>query len=289
MSKKKRVRHIDPTRTGLLRRKFLADINKRLAKIVVALRKLLIEDDAFGLAKRKPLVIHATPGQYAFTTDANKLQAFNQWLTDQVNAGILFVSGQGVAGQPWTYEYVESAYKQGVDRAYLDTNKKTLTKSADFYAGSQAEFLRSSFMLPTTLSMLELLSLRTYDQLKGISATMSQQLSRIMSMGLASGWGPTKVAREMQKSIASLSRTRARMIARTEIIYAHAEGQLDSFDLLGIKELGIMAEWSTAGDSLVCPRCGAMEGKTFTVDEARGLIPKHPNCRCCWIPSEENT
>ena len=36
----------------------------------------------------------------------------------------------------------------------------------------------------------------------------------------------------------------------------------------------------------VCPDCGGYEGEIFTVDEAEGIIPLHPNCRCCWIPSE---
>ena len=91
----------------------------------------------------------------------------------------------------------------------------------------------------------------------------------------------------MQKNIQGLSRTRARAIARTEVMFAHAEGQLDCFQRLGVEELGIMAEFSTAGDDLVCTKCLPYEGKEYTVDEARGLIPIHPNCRCTWIPSEQ--
>jgi len=269
---------IDPTRTGLIRRKFLADINRRLTKLIQEIHKLFVEEDAFGLAERKPLVVMAAYQQYAFTTDARKLQAFHQWLKEQVDAGILIVSGSGVPGQPWTYDYVESAYKKGVDRAYLDTNKAALAKSPAFYAGSRAEFLRTAFMQPIAMSNLELLSTRTFEQLKGFTNVMSQQLSRQLSIGFAQGWGPLKVAREMQKTIGGLSKSRARMIARTEIIHAHAEGQLDSFTLLGVDELGVMPEWSTAGDDLVCARCQAMEGQTFRVDEARGLIPLHPNC-----------
>jgi hypothetical protein len=77
------------------------------------------------------------------------------------------------------------------------------------------------------------------------------------------------------------------MIARTEIINAHAEGQLDSFDMLGVEEVGVVAEWATAGDDRVCEECASIEGELFTVDEARGMIPLHPNCRCAWIPAEK--
>jgi hypothetical protein len=61
-------------------------------------------------------------------------------------------------------------------------------------------------------------------------------------------------------------------------IHAHAEGQLDAFDRLGIKDLGIQAEWSTAGDERVCPLCQGYEGKIMPISEARGMIPLHPNC-----------
>lgn len=278
--------NIDPSRTGLLRRAFLADINKRLNKIKQDIQILFVDEDAFGLAERKPLVLLANYQQYAFTTDAGKLKAFHTWLKEQVDSGILVVSGSGVPGQPWTYDYVESAYKKGMQRAYADTNKQSLARSAEWYGGSREQFLRSAFFQPTTMSKLELLSTRTFTQLQGFTGVMSQQLNYQMSIGLASGWGPQKIAREMQKNISGLSRSRARRIARTELIHAHAEGQLDSFELLGVDELGLQVEWSTAGDDLVCARCVAMEGKLFSVDEARGLIPLHPNCRCAWIPSE---
>jgi hypothetical protein len=67
------------------------------------------------------------------------------------------------------------------------------------------------------------------------------------------------------------------MLARTEIVNAHAVGQLNAFRMLGLEELGVMAEWSTGGDDRVCPDCGALEGEIFTVDEAEGMIPLHPN------------
>jgi SPP1 gp7 family putative phage head morphogenesis protein len=283
-----KVKHLDPTRTVLLRRKFLRDINRRFNWLLKRLRTLLIDEDAFGLIERKPLIIQAAYQQYAFTTDSNKLLAFNIWLKEQVDAGVLVVSGPGgVPGQPWTYPYVETAYKRGLTRAYADTSRGVLDESGLWYADNRSQFLRQAFGRPVAMDKVKLLAMRTYDQMVGVTALMSQQLSRNLVLGLASGWGAAKIAREMRKTISSLSRTRARMIARTEIIYAHAEGQLDGFQLLGVEKLGIMAEWSTAGDDRVCPDCGAYEGETFTIDEARGLIPLHPNCRCAWIPSEQ--
>jgi SPP1 gp7 family putative phage head morphogenesis protein len=82
-----------------------------------------------------------------------------------------------------------------------------------------------------------------------------------------------------------ITRRRALVLARTEIIAAHAEGQLDAFEAMNIEKVGVMAEWSTAGDDLVCAKCEPLEGAIMTVKEARGLLPRHPNCRCAWIPA----
>ena len=71
----------------------------------------------------------------------------------------------------------------------------------------------------------------------------------------------------------------------TQGIHAHSEGQLDSFEKLGVEEVGVMAEWITAGDDRVCERCAVLEGAVLKVKEARGLIPRHPNCRCAWLPA----
>jgi len=283
---KTKVKRIDPSRTAMLRRGFLAEMNRRFVKLYREIKILIVEEDAFGLKERTPLVILAAPNRFAFATKPQKLRAFHTWLQDQINQVVFVVSGRGVPGQPWTYQYIEPAFKKGVTRAYSDVSKESLASSPEWYKGSQEQFLRTTFSQPVVMEKVELLSLRAFEQLKGVTALMSQQMSRILSTGLISGHNPLKIAREMQKSISGLSRVRARMIARTEIIHAHAEGQLASFRMLGVEELGIMAEWSTAGDDRVCPDCGALEGEVFTIDEAEGLIPLHPNCRCAWIPSE---
>jgi SPP1 gp7 family putative phage head morphogenesis protein len=131
---------------------------------------------------------------------------------------------------------------------------------------------------------LELIYTRAYTELEGITNTMGTQMSRILATGLAQGQSPTTIGRALSANIAGLEASRANMIARTEIIYAHAEGQLDAFEDLGIKETSAEVEWSTANDGKVCEDCDDMEGQVFTIEEARGQIPLHTNCRCCWQP-----
>jgi len=48
---------------------------------------------------------------------------------------------------------------------------------------------------------------------------------------------------------------------------------------------GMQVEVLTAGDDLVCDECEeiAADGP-YDIDEARSLIPAHPNCRCAFVP-----
>ena len=273
----------DPTRTTMLRRKFMADMTRRFKRLSKAIQVLVVDDDAFGL--EGPAVLQVRQA-WRFRTDAQKVKSYRQWLQQQVNAGILSPV-DGISGKPWTATYIESAYKKGGLRAYTGLRAEELANHPSLFKGGQAEFMRTAFGQPEALHKIELLYERAFSELKGVTDVMGQQMSRTLSNGLAQGYGPYKIARELRKNVSNINNTRAKVIARTETIRAHAEGQLDAYEHLGVEEVGVMAEWSTAGDEMVCIECGELEGVVMTVKEARGLLPRHPNCRCCWIPANK--
>lgn len=262
----------------------MTDMRRRFGAVKSAVISLVVDQDAFGLAGPSILKLNEDKQQYRFLTDADKVAEFRKWLKEQMDGKIL--TGDGRKGEkPWTNEYIGSAYKQGVMRAFMDARKEKLASmSGAHIEGGKAEFLRSSFGGPEATSKIELIYTRAFNSLKGVTDTMANDMSRILASGLADGKSPRDIARTMAKSIDGITNKRALTIARTEIIHAHAEGQLDSFEKLGVSTLGVAVEWSTAGDDKVCPRCAPMNGKTFTVQQARGQIPLHPNCRCAWIP-----
>lgn len=138
-----------------------------------------------------------------------------------------------------------------------------------------------------------LLFTRTYNDLKGITDTMSSQISRVLAQGMADGDGARMIARKLIQTIngqgESLGITdtlgrfipaqrRALMLARTEIIRAHHMGMIQEYRNWGVIGVQVLAEWKTAGDDKVCEFCSSMEGKTFTLDEIEPMIPAHPNC-----------
>src|SRR6185436_16300423 len=153
-------------------------------------------------------------------------------------------------------------------------------------AAAQGEFMRLGG--PEVITKVELMAARAFENMKGMSAAMKTGLNRVLSDALVYGRGARDTADRMNKQL-GISYRRSLVIARTEIMHAHAEGKLDAFERLGISELGVEVEWSTAGDDHVCPICASMAGTTYTIKEARGLLPRHPNCRCTFIPVVETT
>jgi SPP1 gp7 family putative phage head morphogenesis protein len=225
------------------------------------------------------------PREFQFSTDANKVKAFRDWLKEQVRLRILSPSKDAEPGKPWTGKYIESAYKKGRVNAFAKTREQgDLFRSDELKQAASGDFIRTAFGQPETTKKIELLATRSFEELAGITEAMGQKLNRVLANGMIEGQGARDMAREMMSEIDGITERRALTLARTETIHAHAEGQLDSFTELGVEEVGVEAEWSTAGDDRVCPECEAMEGKTFSMDEAHGMIPLHPNCRCTWIP-----
>lgn len=285
---------MDPSRTTTLRAAFLAEVNRRFERLKRAIRRVIDDEDAFGLRDYDSTISRLESGltvnaKWKFETDSGKVKQFNGWLQGQIDAGILIQDtglGEEAVGDAWTGKYVKSAYKKGVVSSYVATHKDQLAGTdPKFYQGGQSEFLRSAFESSEAVSKIQLIATRSYEGLKGVTASMSTTMSRTLSQGLADGKNPNEIAKTLTKAVDDIGIVRARTLARTEVMHAHAEGQLDGFTELEVEGVGIMAEWSTAGDGRVCSLCYPLEGVVMTIKQARGKIPRHPNCRCTWIPA----
>ena len=78
-----------------------------------------------------------------------------------------------------------------------------------------------------------------------------------------------------------LHKYRANLIARTETARAQSEGTLEGFRQSGVEVVKFL---TAAG---CCPICADLNGREFTIDEASGMIPVHPGCRCAWLSTEK--
>lgn len=285
-----KLTRFDPTQTTMLRKAFVGEMQRRLREVIAAIVKMVVEEDAFGLVK--PVLprgvaffaINAGSKPFQFSSNPDKLVDFTKWLKDMVDSKLLGIENGVDPKKPWLSKYIDSAYKKGTIKTYMDAYKLQLPKLEPGLAVTKKSFLESSFGGPITTQRLQMIYTRDFEQLKAISAQMSSNISRELAKGLANGQGPRQIASNLAKEVSDLGKKRAVVMARTEIIHAYAEGQLDAFEDLGIDELEMDVEFSSAGDDRVCPRCLALSGKIYTVKEARGIIPVHPQCRCAWIP-----
>ena len=91
-------------------------------------------------------------------------------------------------------------------------------------------------------------------------------------------WSVKQINSSVSAYERKLHRKRADNIARTETARAQSEGTLQGYGQGDVKKV----EWIASPDC--CDDCDAMNGKTFTVNEASGRQPLHPQCRCCWAP-----
>lgn len=277
-----KARRIDPTRLGKERRAFSVEVRKRFGELRRELVRLVLTEDEFGLAPPS-LGVSFNARRYKFQSSSQKVETFNSWLQSQIDSKVL---GVARGENAWSAKYIDSAFRKGLVRSYLDTHKRSLAaKGVSFYKGGEAEFLRSAFASPESIDKIRLIGTRTFNGMKGLTEQMKTRMGTALADGVANGLGPREVARRLVREL-DITRSRALTIARTEMTAAHAEGQLLGFAEMGMDELEVMAEWLTAGDDRVCGLCAPLEGQVFKIDEAKGMIPRHPNCRCAWMPAE---
>ena len=266
----------DPTRTTGLRNRFMGEAGRRFRKLKGRIRQVVVEDDGFGL--RGPTT---NAGRFEFKRSDEKVEKFMDWLQDAIQSEILTVSEgtpmRQAGRRAWTRMYIETAYQKGIQQAASKMRGKGATV--------EETWVSQAFNRPMHADRVGLIYTRVFEELRGITEAMSQQISRELAQGLAEGRNPEDIARALNNRVDKVGRTRARTLARTEVISAHAEGALNSYEEAGLEGVEVEAEFSTAGDDLVCPICESMEGDVYSMNEARGVIPVHPNCRCTWIPA----
>jgi len=283
-----KVQRIDPSRTTMLRKKFSGEFLKRLNQLKGKINKLIVEEDALGLGKE---FVENT--RWAFRTDSEKLNLFGSWLSSEISSSLFPVSASAIDESIW-YRYIWQGYQKGIARSFADTSRiaQFNPTTAELFTGGRAEFLRQSFSHPVSVDRVKTLAGRVLTDLKGVTETMEAQMKRELLDGLTQGLSPREVARNLNNRVDKIGKVRAKAIAQTETIRAHAEGQLDGLERLGVDEIGVMAEWTTSGLGITelgnpspCKLCSPLDGVVLTVKESRGLIPRHPNCKCTFKPA----
>ncbi len=260
----------DPTKTTSLRMRYEADMRRRFRKLQAEIKDYIVDRNALSLNDIK------TNADFDFPTDAAKVADFTRWLNRQ--SRLIVVGGTPVSGtnKNWQSMYIDSAYQRG-----LAASARKMAKQGAVVKGS---YLDSAFFRPRHADAVGLIYTRTYSDLSGITATMDARISKSLATSLGEGLGAVATASALNDVVSSIGIVRARALARTEAIAAYAKASLNAYRDAGLEGVQADVEFATADDDAVCPECQELEGNVYSLDEADGVIPVHPNCRCSWIP-----
>lgn len=289
----------DPTRTTTLRNQFAREMGKRFRELRGLIREAIVDRDCFGLQNNPTTQALPQRRAFDFPRSQDKVSGFMEWLRRQEDQGILEIRpGQQIGeavDNAWTNQYIQSSYQKGVYRA-----RQELVKAGYQVPGiEESGGIGQAFNQPFHMDRVGLMYTRTFSDLKGITDTMDNQISRVLSQAMAEGKHPNEMARLLNRTISgpvgdlgltdTLGRfipaeRRARILARTETIRSHHMATIQEYKNWQVEGVQVQAEWSTAGDDRVCTICIALEGSVYDLKTVESMIPRHPQCRCIALP-----
>jgi len=186
---------------------------------------------------------------------------------------------------------VKTTYKQGMYDGIEALVKGKLPNYADLTKSGMNKLTTNVFNLIDTDALDFLVNFNV--QLAGdVSRELADGIIQSIQLGIVSGKDVSDIVRDMGsvikdpeafrkagKKVFKTAQTRLTVIARTEIVRSHNQGQIKFYDTVGVKKF----IWQTAEDERTCPICQPLDEKTFALDEQGP--PKHPVCRC-YVVSE---
>lgn len=288
----------DPTRTLTLRNRFAKEAKRRWKKLNRIVREAILADDCFGLdpaTSNRGMVLNAVPtGSFGSGSQPEKMKKFFEWLERQ--EAIALINGPGVSAT-WTDQYVDQAYKQGVTRA----RSEMIRAGYDVPTIAADGGVDASMMQAQHIDRSLVLKMSIQDDLNsGISATNSTLGRLLANKILEPGADRALLADQVTKILTGLlpevpmqeinerfvaGMRRTVIMGRTGIVKAHHWATIQEYQTWGVEGGNVVAEWITAEDEKVCDECAAMaKGGPYPLDQAIYLIPKHPGCRCVFVP-----
>jgi SPP1 gp7 family putative phage head morphogenesis protein len=242
--------------------------------------------DAFGLGQPEIIgrnVEALGPDDLAGLSQAEKVQAFNEWLEQQEAAGILQrVPGPGGTTRGWSDQYITSSYQAGLRKSTQDFAAKGIEVPATIIAGTAG--IGGVFLTPFHQERVQILWTETFTALENVTAATNEQIRRIIAQGMAEGIGPEEIARRINNRVDKIGVTRAKTVARTQVVKTYNVAQVMEYQRIEtIIGEEVFVQWWTAEDERVRASHRERHDKIYTKEEYLTLIGE-PNCRCTGLP-----
>ena len=277
----------NPTRTKTIQNNWYREINKRWSQF----RKVTIDE------LKKYNTINNAVG-YTFEMSASQQRIYMEFLQLQIDELLM----GGVDSPPnWQEYYQVQAYQRGIEKtrstlrsagANLQSTAEEIAKASTLTTFTAVSTLGSASSIPIHSEALSFLYTRSFEKLKGWTDAIASETRQILHDGVSQGQGVEEIARNMVAR-QDVSRTRARVIARTETIQAYQVSSANEAERSS-EELGeeVMIRWISGLGPNVRHLHASWHGTVTSVQEYRRRIQVSPwNCVCAGIPvlAEFNT
>jgi len=107
-----------------------------------------------------------------------------------------------------------------------------------------------------------------------LALAVGRRLTELETLPKYSHYTAEQRFRHAERYAKKLQKYRTERIARTETAKALSEGELQGYKQMGVEKVRFNA------DPECCDLCAELDGQVYTIDEAQGVIPVHPNCEC---------
>lgn len=277
----------NPTRTRTIEANWLREINRRWAAFRKSTTERLRAMNAGELVTNDAL----------FALDPGQQRIYMQFLLNEIERLLM-----GTAEPPnWQAVYQTQAYQRGIEstRASLISQGASIVPTEierqaalGLEAFTATPSIGTTGAAPIHRDALEFLHTRSFTSLKGWTDAMARETRQILFDGVEQGKGIDQVVREMVDR-QGVSRSRARVIARTETIQAFQRSSTNEAQRAS-EELDeeVLLRWLTVRDDRVRHLHATWHGTLSTPKDNRARINVSPwNCRCGTAPviAEANT
>jgi SPP1 gp7 family putative phage head morphogenesis protein len=196
----------DPTGADALERKAMKDFARRVNLVTKAYQAALDKIPA-------TLAVNARYEYQLNPSVLSMILADASYLVDQIML-------EGGEYGLWFYTYVEQAAARGTGQTYANLSQQ----SAAYAAGRES--LAAILISEPYQRRMALVNAREFEEMKGLTAQMKADMTRILTDGLGRGLPPREVARNLTEQ-AGIEKGRANRIARTEITTALRRARWD--------------------------------------------------------------
>lgn len=266
----------DPTGADSKERGAINDFAKRMNLIYRNMREIL-DRQRYTIVTINSALLEVNATRYEWLLSPEILAAMNEEIQAMIESILL----QGGEQNLWLLNsYIIPAAIQGTAQSHAN-----LTIQSEAYARSRPA-LDSILNSEPYRKRIGLLRAREFEEMKNLSNRTKDVMRRTLSEGMALGKNPRAISQDLQDAT-SLSKTRANLIARTEVPGALRRARMDE-DEQAMNDLGIVGMQMHISAFSPTTRIwhAQRHGTLHTIQEQRewwSFAKNACNCKCSTI------